>query len=131
MARRRVLGAVLLVALCMAGVAGGSAGAAARTERGGSRTEPSTDSTPLVASTPPTAAAVVGERTERVSEASANDRRSSSRDGRPVDWLALGIIGAVVATALAGSLARRRRRRVATLSLHFAPSRGPPLLLAS
>ena len=74
---------------------------------------------------------VVAERTERASEAAAHDRRLTSRDGRPLDWLAPASLGGVAVAALSSTLARRRHRRLAARSPHFAPSRGPPLLIPS
>jgi hypothetical protein len=82
-------------------------------------------------SQPTTAEAVVAERGERVAEATSTDRRLPSRDGRPLDWLAIVSLAAAGVAALWNALARRRHRRVATVARWLAPSRGPPLLLPS
>jgi hypothetical protein len=80
---------------------------------------------------PSGAAVVVGERGERVSEAAAHDRRLTSRDGRPVDWIMPASLVGVAAAALASTLARRRHRRLTARSPRFAPARGPPRLIPS
>ena len=82
-------------------------------------------------SAPATAKATAAERNERLTEATRNDRRHSSRDGRPLDWLAVAGLVAVAVTALASSIARRRHRRIPITAFEFARSRAPPLLLPS
>ena len=131
---RRQLFAVVLVA-AFVGLAGyalqsgpGYAGAF------GSITQPAPLETghPRVdVATPNASEAIVADRTERATEAQANDRRSSLRDARGLDLFGvLGLAAAIVA-ALAIAIRRRRHRRAATTARWLAPARAPPPLLPS
>jgi hypothetical protein len=133
-----VLSAVLaaaVVAMAGATLYGGSTAAAGPPPLGaaphptGTGTGTGTGSVEL--SQPATAAAIVAERGERVTQATSTDRRLPSRDGRPLDWLAVVSLAATGVAALWAVLARRRHRRVATVARWLAPARGPPLLLPS
>jgi hypothetical protein len=90
-----------------------------------------TDRTALVANGASASEAVVGERPERVAEATAKERRAPAREGRGLDLAALVALAGTGITALALALARRRHRRATTTTRGLAPSRGPPLLLPS
>jgi hypothetical protein len=131
-ARRHALAALLVAVAVAVAVAGATA-------RGGS-------STPRVSTpVPPFGArhdavrtggsdgreAVVVERPERATEASASDRRTSSRDARVLELLAVLGMGLAALTGLSSAMARRRSGRAPTRSRRLAPARAPPLLLPS
>jgi hypothetical protein len=127
-----MLAAVLTAAL--AWMVGGAAPSSAFGNEGASPSASATRTArheTVVASTPVTVEAVAGDRNERLTEATQHDRRHSSRDGRPLDWIAVTGLAAIAVTALASAIARRRHRRIPSFACGFTPARAPPLLRPS
>jgi hypothetical protein len=129
-ARRHALAALLVAGMVVV------AGAAAR---GGSSTSRAAAPPPPFGARHATARtggnegreAIVAERPERATEASASDRRTSSRDTRALELLTVLGIGLAALTGLSSAMARRRSRRAPTRSRRLVPARAPPLLLPS